>query len=915
LSEGRANSIVDKRERSGSRGLLPRIRSYFQLARIREASDRALREEAHILETLNRVGAAVAAELDLERAVQVVTDAATELSGAEFGSFFYNVLDESGGRYMLYTLSGAPREAFSKFPMPRNTALFGATFSGSGIVRSDDVTKDPRYGKNDPHYGMPKGHLPVRSYLAVPVVARSGEVLGGLFFGHHEIGVFTERAERLVRGIATQAAIAIDNARLYRAAQTEIAERKRTEAALRESEARFRNMADNVPVMVWVSDPTGACTYLSRSWYECTGQTEQEALGFGWLDVIHPEDRERARDAFATANLRRERVQLEYRLRRADGEYAWAIDVGAPRVDESGEFHGHVGSVLDISERKRIEDEREHLVGALSDLTDTLEARVGRRTEELAAANRALTAQIEERERVEQALRQAQKMEAIGQLTGGVAHDFNNLLTIIIGNLETLQRHVAKGAPDLARLTRVGGNALRGAQRAAALTQRLLAFSRRQPLSPRPIDANKLIAQMSELLRRTLGEAIAVETVLAGGLWPTHADPNELESAILNLAINARDAMPEGGRLTIETANIYLDERYAARHAEVLPGQYVLVAITDTGTGMSRDVLAQAFEPFFTTKETGQGTGLGLSQVYGFVKQSGGHVKIYSEPGQGTTVKVYLPRLLTDDDDGEPADRIDATAADDRTQTILVVEDDDDVRAHSAEILSELGYRVLEAPNAQAALEIMERQSELALLFTDVGLPGGMNGRQLAEEALRRRPGLQVLYTTGYARNAIIHDGRLDPGVELITKPFSYPRLAAKLRDLLDADGRAPRVLLVEDEAFVRMAAVDALSDLGFRVEEAASATEAIGKVRVLAGRIDAAIIDVGLPDRKGDVVAAELRAMSAKLPIVMASGYPQEAVIERFGGDRLVKFVGKPYDREGLESALRALGVEAPAA
>ena len=245
----------------------------------------------------------------------------------------------------------------------------------------------------------------------------------------------------------------------------------------------------------------------------------------------------------------------------------------------------------------------------------------------------------------------------------------------------------------------------------------------------------------------------------------------------------------------------------------------------------------------------------------------------------------------------------------------MVVEDDDDVRAHSVEILHELGYRVLEAPNAQVALEIMGRQPELALLFTDVGLPGGMNGRQLAEEARRRCPGLQVLYTTGYARNAIIHDGRLDPGVELITKPFSYPRLAAKLRDLLDADGRAPRVLVVEDEPLVRMAAVDALSDLGFRVEEAASATEAIGKMRVLAGRIDAAIVDVGLSDRKGDVLAAELRAMSARLPIVMTSGYVQQDVTERFEGDRLVGFVGKPYDREALASALRALDVEAPAA
>jgi PAS domain S-box-containing protein len=882
--------------------------------RARRESDRALREEARTLETLNRVGTVVAAELDLENAVQVVTDAATELSGAAFGSFFYNVLDESGGRYMLYTLSGAPREAFSKFPMPRNTAVFGPTFAGQGVVRSDDITKDPRYGRNAPHYGMPKGHLPVCSYLAVPVVSRSGEVLGGLFFGHPEPGVFTERAERLVAGIAAQAAIAIDNARLYRAAQAEITERAQTEAALRESEARFRNMADSAPVMVWVNDPSGSCTYLSRSWYEFTAQTEAQALGFGWLEVVHPEDRERIREVCRNANARREPFRLEYRLRRADGEYAWTIDVGAPRLDESGEFLGHVGSVLDIADRKRAEDEREGLVTALSDLTETLEARVAERTAELAAANRELMAQIEQRELAEQALHQAQKMESIGQLTGGVAHDFNNLLTIIIGNLETLRRHLGRNPVDPARLRRAADSAFRGAERAASLTQRLLAFSRRQPLDPKPVDANKLVSSMSDLLRRTLGERIAVEAVLAGGLWRTHADPNQLENAILNLAINARDAMPEGGKLTIETANAYLDESYAARQAEVAPGHYVVIAITDTGAGMSKEVMAQAFEPFFTTKEMGQGTGLGLSQIYGFVKQTGGHVKIYSELGQGTTVKIYLPRLLAGEDAIEAADHAPTAPADDQSQTVLVVEDDDDVRTHSVEILRELGYRVLEAPNGQAALEILTRRPEVALLFTDVGLPGGMNGRQLAEEARRRRPALQVLYTTGYAKNAIVHDGRLDPGVELITKPFGYAGLAAKVRALLDHDGGPPCLLVVEDEPLVRMAAVDALRDLGFRVEEAASAMEAITKARVLGGRLDAAIIDVRLPDRNGDALAGELRAMAAELPIVIASGYGQDALASRFEDGRLIGFVGKPYDGEQLTSALRALGVGPPA-
>ena len=770
-----------------TRELLARIAGNLKLARIRRETARALEEEARSLETLNRVGTAVAAELDLARAVQVVTDAATELSGAAFGSFFYNVLDERGEWYTLYTLSGAPREAFARFPMPRNTAVFGPTFAGEGPVRSDDITKDPRYGQSAPYHGMPEGHLPVRSYLAVPVISRSGQVLGGLFFGHPEPSRFDARAERLVTGIAAQAATAIDNARLYQAAQAEIAERRQTEAALRESEGRFRTMADSAPVMIWVTDPDGACTYLGRPWYEFSGQTEATGLGFGWLDVVHPDDRERTRATFLAAHADRAPFRLEYRLRRADGVYRWALDAALPRFAEGGAFLGYVGSVLDITERKEVEDERERLVAALRDLTDTLELRVSERTGELAAANRELLAQIEERERIAAALRQAQKMETIGQLTGGVAHDFNNLLTIIMGNLETLQRQLERPAIDRARVQRSAGNATRGAQRAAALTQRLLAFSRRQPLEPAPIDVNKLVSTMSDLLRRTLGERIAIETVLGGGLWGTHADPNQLESAILNLALNARDAMPEGGKLTIETANTDLDESYALRQAEVAPGHYVVVAITDTGVGMSRAVIDQAFEPFFTTKDAGHGTGLGLSQVYGFVKQSGGHVSLYSEPGEGTTVKIYLPRRLADgDDQTAPADRAQSAPDQERSQTVLVVEDDDDVRAHSAEILEELGYRVLEAPNGPSALEILERQPDVALLFTDVGLPGGMNGRQLAEEACRRRPGLEVLFTTGYARNAIVHDGRLDPGVQLITKPFSFAGLAAKVRDLLD---------------------------------------------------------------------------------------------------------------------------------
>jgi PAS domain S-box-containing protein len=389
---------------------------------------------------------------------------------------------------------------------------------------------------------------------------------------------------------------------------------------------------------------------------------------------------------------------------------------------------------------------------------------------------------VTEQRRMEDALRQSQKMEVIGQLTGGVAHDFNNLLTVIIGNIDALRRDVDLGSTDAREAIE---RALRGATRAAALTQRLLAFSRRQPLDPQPLNLNRLVAGTSELLQRTLGERIDVETVLAGGLWWISADPNQLESALLNLAVNARDAMTEGGRLTIETANVHLDDAYAAAHEEVTAGQYAMLAVSDTGSGMTSEVIGKAFEPFFTTKGVGQGTGLGLSQVYGFVKQSGGHLKIYSELGQGSTVKLYFPRLPAGEFRTESTAEVQLLPSETSGEAVLVVEDDEDVRRYSSDCLRELGYRVIEAADAGMALRLLATDSGIRLLFTDVGLPGDRNGRQLAEEAVRRRPDLKVLFTTGYARNAIVHHGRLDPGVELLAKPFTYADLAAKVREIL----------------------------------------------------------------------------------------------------------------------------------
>jgi PAS domain S-box-containing protein len=609
----------------------------------RKAAEQALRQteselraETRALQILNRAGELVASNLDLAEVVQTITDAGVELTGAAFGAFFYNVLNEAGESYTLYTLSGAPREAFAKFPMPRNTAIFAPTFNGEGTVRSDDILKDRRYGHNAPHKGMPDGHLPVRSYLAVPVRSRSGEVLGGLFFGHPEPGVFNARAEDLMIGLAGQASISIDNARLFQASQREIAQRKSAEQMLQQ-------------------------------------------------------------------------------------------------------------------------------------LNATLEDRVA---EEMA-----------QRGKAEEALRQAQKMEAVGQLTGGVAHDFNNLLTIIIGGLDTIRR--SKPGDEI-RVRRAAEMSLQGAQRAASLTARLLAFSRRQPLTPQPSDLNLIIRNMTDLFHRTLGETIELEGVLAPRLWTVDVDPNQVESAILNLGINSRDAMPTGGRLTVETANVILDEQYAATDAEVLPGQYVMVSVSDTGTGMDKETLGRVFEPFFTTKEVGKGTGLGLSMVYGFVKQSGGHVTVYSEPGAGTSVKLYFPRHHGEVSPGAEIQEGLAPRGHGE-EVILVVEDNAEVRAYSVSVLAELGYSVLEAEEPEAALTLLRKSGRIDLLFTDVVLPG-KSGRELADLAKELRPSLKVLFTTGYSRNAIVHHGRLDAGVQLISKPFTFEGLAARVRDLLDAN-------------------------------------------------------------------------------------------------------------------------------
>jgi two-component system, NtrC family, sensor kinase len=397
---------------------------------------------------------------------------------------------------------------------------------------------------------------------------------------------------------------------------------------------------------------------------------------------------------------------------------------------------------------------------------------------------RRLYAETDQRLAAEAALRQAQRLEAVGHLTGGVAHDFNNLLTIILGNLGAAKSQLGQWSDAAhAQVSRRVDSALHGAARASTLTKRLLAFARQTPLRPAAIDVNRLLAGLSDFLHRTLGEDVALEIVGAAGLWPAEADAAELEAALLNLAVNARDAMPDGGKLTIETSNAYLDDAYCRREADLKPGQYVLIAVSDTGSGMPKDVMEHAFEPFFTTKDSGQGTGLGLSQVYGFVKQLGGHVKIYSERGEGTTVKVYLRRHPADLPVARPAAGEPAQGG--SGECVLVVEDDPDVRDYVVEALAGLGYDVLQAGDAEQALQVLRRHKTVNLLLTDVIMPG-KNGRKLAEEARAQNPSLKVLYMTGYSRNAIVHQGRLDPDVELIQKPLTSEQLAAAVRKLLD---------------------------------------------------------------------------------------------------------------------------------
>ncbi|HZZ12875.1 MAG TPA: PAS domain S-box protein [Paraburkholderia sp.] len=629
-----------------------------------------------------------------------------------------------------------------------------------------------------------------------------------------------------------------------------------------------------------VADFQSNIVAVNPAWTQLLGWDEQDLIGRTFLDFVHPDDRIETLAEVGDLSEGVRTYKFVNRYRHRSGRYVTLSWTAVP-------------------------DERFiHAVGR--DITADREAADALRRTELA-------------------LQQSQKMETIGKLTGGVAHDFNNLLQVISGNLQLLATDVAGSDRAERRLA----NALAGVSRGAKLASQLLAFGRRQALEPKTIMIGRLIAGMEDMLRRSLGEAIEIETIISAGLWNTFVDPTQVENAILNLAINARDAMDGTGKLTLEVGNAYLDDAYAREHAEVTAGQYVLLAVTDTGCGMTPEILAQAYEPFFSTKPEGKGTGLGLSMVYGFVKQSGGHVKTYSEIDHGTTVKLYLPRTLDKEDLAVAPESAPVVGG---AETVLVVEDDEQVRTTVVDMLTELGYRVLKANDASNALVIIESGIPVDLLFTDVVMPGPLRSPDLARKARERMPNLAVLFTSGYTENSIVHGGRLDPGVELLGKPYTREALARKVRHVLanerqrgmsaapSASGNAARraeqpplvpviaepirrlsILFVDDDALIRATTSELLRDMGHLVHEASNGSAALQLLRSLP--VDLLLTDVGLPGMSGEELAEKARALRHELKVVFATGADHVSTLP---GCWLLR---KPYDTVTLEAVLKQLG------
>jgi len=691
-------------------------------------------------------------------------------------------------------------------------------------------------------------------------------------------------------------------------------ERAAAERQLARSESELRTITDALPVLISFIDPEHVYRFANKHYEDWFGVVRDDVVGRHVREVVGEAIYEARRPLIERA-LAGEEIVGDAVMPHRNGEKRACEVRYIPRREPGGAVDGIHVLVTDMEDRVQREAalgrqvaHRERAEAQLRHLNETLEARV--------------IAEIAERRQAEARLAQSQKMETIGKLTGGVAHDFNNLLQVVSGNLQLLSKDVVGNE----RAERKIANAMMGVTRGARLASQLLAFGRRQALEPKVVNVTRFVRGMDDMLRRALGEEIEIETIVGGGLWNSFVDPAQVENAILNLAINARDAMDGRGRLTIELGNTMLDDDYARTHEEVTPGQYVMLAVTDTGSGMSPEIIDKVFEPFFSTKGEGKGSGLGLSMVYGFVKQSGGHVKIYSEVGEGTTIKLYLPRAMAAEDIEVETEDGPVTGG---AETVLVVEDDAAVRATVVETLTDLGYRVLKAVDADSALSVIESGIAIDLLFTDVVMPGKLKSPELARRARERLPNLAVLFTSGYTENAIVHGGRLDAGVELLSKPYTREALARKFRHVLAnhkhrqgilearSGGAEPRreeaaaatfVLLVEDDALIRMNTAELLQAQGMTVIEAASAEDALAALAT--ANIDVLVTDVNLPGLSGPDLARRARELAPRVGIVFATG--DNHVPDAVPGSVILT---KPYDDDALAEAIRSAGARAQSA
>ncbi len=747
IEQGRLVAVLyvnDARVRNWTSDELALIREVAERTRTtveRARADQAVRSSEARLRFLDELGQAVGSLSDADDILTITTRLVGEHLGV--GVCAYADMDEDQDGFTIrgdWTAPGAASIVghyrladFGQRAVSRLTA-------GEPLILNDNAAELPAEA------AAAFQAIGIRATVCMPLV-KSGRLTALMAIHHNAPHVWNAEEMALIREVTERSWAHV--------------ERAAAEAEVRANEENFRTLARAMPNQVWTSPPNGQLDWFNEQVYAFSGAERGSLDGEGWAVMVHPDDLAHAAERWGQALADGDFYETEFRLRRADGAWRWHIARAVPIKSERGEVIRWIGTNTDIQDQKETAE-------ALSLLNATLEERVAERTSELM--------------KTQDALRQAQKMEAVGQLTGGIAHDFNNLLTGIAGSLELLQKRLNEGRSDgVARYIDLAQTATR---RAASLTQRLLAFSRRQTLDPKATDLNRLVAGMEDLIRRTVGPSIEVEVVGAGGLWVTRVDVSQLENSLLNLAINARDAMPEGGRITIETANKWLDQR-AARDRDLPPGQYVSLCVTDTGTGMPQSVIDRAFDPFFTTKPIGQGTGLGLSMIHGFARQSGGQVRIYSEVGKGTTMCLYFPRFSgTVDavDMPEPDEEVASSLG----ETVMVIDDEAAIRMLIAEVLDEAGYRVLEAADGPAGLEILQSDARIDLLITDVGLPGGLNGRQVADAARATRPDLKVLFVTGYAENAVVGNGHLDAGMAVMTKPFAVAALAARVREIIE---------------------------------------------------------------------------------------------------------------------------------